>query len=188
MVGTTVHQQLAELNFGLNIDAEKPTKHLRYWQESSLYQTLQSAQLASHELAFRVSHDRLTIEGRFDTIFKLSDGQWQVVDYKTGQRDVASENRYEQQLLLYCWCLSKVMGTQDQWSAHLFYTASGDHHRVQFSANHLTDIEAKLSQLVLQLDQNTFQRPDQDVCLSCPINDQLSACHDIDCRASQYRF
>ena len=64
------------------------------------------------------------IEGKVDALVHTADGQYHLLDYKTGQFDAAMHEQYRVQLGLYCYAVEQATGCCPATASLVYLTQS----------------------------------------------------------------
>lgn len=184
-IGTCIHQAIYYLNMypettieaclsKLNIDV-KPNEldfifeQLQLFRNHPLFERTSSSRM--HEFPFTVSVGRFVIEGRFDSIYRDSEG-WVIVDYKTDAIDAADIDRYVRhyslQLKLYALAIRIQYQVKETIRGSVYFTQLNTYKTVSFSEAVLKELETNISSLSHPLSSYPFTPPDKDVCRMCP--------------------
>jgi ATP-dependent helicase/nuclease subunit A len=152
--------------------------HLKRTLESTFYERLQTSAQRFSERPFNILFEGRTIRGVIDTLFQKPTGGWVVVDFKTNRirsdrvTETVEHNRYDLQLQLYMWAVSKVMET-NEIEGFLYFTASGELIHFDFDSQTKVDCEGVLRKLPGVVSQTEFPRTkDSSLCQTCDYMDR----------------
>ena len=111
--------------------------------------------------------------GRLDRLFKDAAGQWQLIDYKTGETsDVAV---YHPQMELYAWLVHQRYPEQPEVTVNLFFTAENRCETLRFNRAELQEIAARWQETIANLQRGTYKK-NLSHCQFCPYADADKRC------------
>ena len=111
--------------------------------------------------------------GRLDRLFKDAAGQWQLIDYKTGETsDVAV---YHPQMELYAWLVHQRYPEHPEVTVNLFFTAQNRCKTLRFSRAELQEIAARWQKTIANLQRGTYEK-NLSHCQFCPYADADKRC------------
>jgi ATP-dependent helicase/nuclease subunit A len=103
--------------------------HVRHFVDSNLYDNLfqTDSDLRSEvglSVLLTVGGKQVMIEGKVDALVHTADGQYHLLDYKTGQFDEAMHEQYRVQLGLYCYAVEQATGCCPATASLVYLTQS----------------------------------------------------------------
>lgn len=157
------------------VSAAAVRKHVNNFLNSELGQTaLASAETnrCEQQIHAELGEQHLLV-GRLDRLFKDAAGQWQLIDYKTGETsDVAV---YHPQMELYAWLVHQRYPEQPEVTVNLFFTAQNRCETLRFSRAELQEIAARWQETIANLQRGTYEK-NLSHCQFCPYADADKRC------------
>lgn len=157
------------------VSAAAVRKHVNNFLNSELGKTaLASAETnrCEQQIHAELGEQHLLV-GRLDRLFKDAAGQWQLIDYKTGETsDVAV---YHPQMELYAWLVHQRYPEQPEVTVNLFFTAQNRCETLRFSRAELQEIAARWQETIANLQRGTYEK-NLSHCQFCPYADADKRC------------
>ena len=157
------------------VSAAAVRKHVNNFLNSELGKTaLASAETnrCEQQIHAELGEQHLLV-GRLDRLFKDAAGQWQLIDYKTGETsDVAV---YHPQMELYAWLVHQRYPEQPEVTVNLFFTAENRCETLRFSRAELQEIAARWQETIANLQRGTYEK-NLSHCQFCPYADADKRC------------
>jgi ATP-dependent helicase/nuclease subunit A len=111
--------------------------------------------------------------GIIDRLYKMSDGVWNILDYKTERSsEHTSEARYEFQMRFYAYLVSRLFPDQTSIRTKLFYTHTGETKEYDFGADNLSSLNPEIQELISMINA------DSKVAELSLLTRNLDHCHD----------
>ncbi len=150
-------------------------EHVNNFLNSELGQTaLASAETnrCEQQIHAELGEQHLLV-GRLDRLFKDAAGQWQLIDYKTGETsDVAV---YHPQMELYAWLVHQRYPEQPEVTVNLFFTAENRCETLRFSRAELQEIAPRGQETIANLQRGSYEK-NLSHCQFCPYADADKRC------------
>ena len=113
------------------------------------------------------------INGRLDRLFKDETGNWQVINYKTG--DVQDLDTGRPEMELYSLLLHRRYPNQSNLTINLFFTEHNRYEQMHFTASELQEAQGQWQERILALQQGNYEK-NLEHCCSCPYADSDGQC------------
>ena len=113
------------------------------------------------------------INGRFDRLFKDEAGDWQVINYKSG--DVQDLDTCRPEMELYSLLLHRRYPDQATLTINFFFTEHNRYEQMHFSASQLQEAKGQWRKKILALQQKRYEK-NLEHCCSCPYSDPDGQC------------
>ena len=113
------------------------------------------------------------IDGRLDRLFKDETGNYQIINYKTGEAQDLDTSRPEMEL--YSLLAHKLYPNQPTVAINLFFTEHGRYEQMRFSAAQLQEVQEQWKEKILALQRGVYQK-NTEHCCSCPYADPDGQC------------
>ena len=113
------------------------------------------------------------IDGRLDRLFKDETGNYQIINYKTGEAQDLDSSRPEMEL--YSLLAHKLYPNQPTVAINLFFTEHGRYEQMRFSAAQLQEVQEQWQEKILGLQHGIYEK-NLEHCCSCPYADSDGQC------------
>lgn len=150
-------------------------EHVNNFLNSELGQTaLASAETnrCEQQIHAELGEQHLLV-GRLDRLFKDAAGQWQLIDYKTGETSNVAV--YHPQMELYAWLVHQRYPEQPEVTVNLFFTAENRCETLRFSLAELQEIAPRWQETIANLQRGTYEK-NLSHCQFCPYADADKRC------------
>ena len=113
------------------------------------------------------------IHGRFDRLFRNETGDWQVINYKTGE--VQNLDACRPEMELYSLLLHLRYRNQAILTINFYFTEHNQYEQMQFSTSQLQEIQRQWAERISVLQHGNYQK-NLEHCCSCPYADPDGQC------------
>ncbi len=113
------------------------------------------------------------INGRLDRLFRDKSGDWQVINYKTG--DVQDLKTCRPEMELYSLLLHRRYPNQATLTINFFFTEHNRYEQMHFNASELQEIQGQWQDRISALQQGNYEK-NLEHCCSCPYADSDGQC------------
>ena len=113
------------------------------------------------------------VDGRFDRLFKDETGNYQIINYKTGEAQDSEASRPEMEL--YGTLLHKLYPNQPTVTINFFFTEHGRCEQMHFSTAQLQEAQEQWQEKISALQRGVYEK-NLEHCCSCPYADPDGEC------------
>lgn len=106
----------------------------------------------------------LLLNGKIDRIDKISNGLYEIIDYKTNSK--INKNKYRKQLAIYQKAVSLLYGVNNIKSS-LFFLRLNEVIDIEFSQNEMQEIMKEIYELAENIVNNNFCKRENSPCKNC---------------------
>ena len=140
---------------------------------SELGETALNASEASTNQQIHANINEHIIDARFDRLFRDESGDWQVINYKTGEVQRIDTCRPEMEL--YSLLLHRRYPSQSTLTINFFFPEHNRCERMHFKMSQLQEIQEQWKQKISALQQGNYEK-NLAHCCSCPYADPDGQC------------
>ena len=113
------------------------------------------------------------IDGRLDRLFRDETGNYQIINYKTGEPQDLDTSRPEMEL--YSLLAHKLYPNQPTVTINLFFTEHSCYEQIHFSTAQLQKVQEQWQKKISALQRGVYQK-NTEHCCSCPYADPDGQC------------